>query len=584
MIEGFKQKLNSMLHPCVTLVLYKSSSCLPLFLTRNLDADESTTPPGSPPRNILTPLNNGRPNPAPPVVPASIMETLAKIASANKPNHTASAPAAAAAPAPAPAPVSTTPYTNPGAAGNVPSLSFLNHIQPGVPFIPTTQASAPPVNASALSFMTPQSHAPAMPNYGTQNGTASLTNGMPAAPPSAPAGGADPTALQVALIQQLIQNGLPADQIAAVVKALAGNNAPAPAAAPQANQGAYPMAAAGNGNGWAPPRTDDRDLRSPTSRARGRSRSRSPGRHWDRDSPRGERRFGDFGRNSPTRDRFDDRDRGRPYRQRSPAGRRGSSARHSEAPPPPDQKFLQFDPSLPQNHIRVLSRTLFVGGVTCPENELRNIFGRFGAVQTCIVNKEKRHAFVKMYTRKDAVSAKEAMEEGRSGDASLRTRWGVGFGPRDCSDYATGVSVIPIHKLTEADRKWMLTAPYGGSGGKPIQHGLVVEEPDIEIGAGVSSKAISRRMQTDKGGSHGPKSSHHREDDNRNDRRGGRRGGGRDQGHRRDEDRPAPSQNNVVDPSVPAFPFGITTDQNGMPVFPPGFVFPAPDATSNPPY
>ena len=45
----------------------------------------------------------------------------------------------------------------------------------------------------------------------------------------------------------------------------------------------------------------------------------------------------------------------------------------------------------------------------------------------------------------------------------------------------------------------MLTAEYGGSGGKPIEHGLVVEEPDIEIGAGVSSKAISRRMPTGKG-------------------------------------------------------------------------------------
>ena len=34
----------------------------------------------------------------------------------------------------------------------------------------------------------------------------------------------------------------------------------------------------------------------------------------------------------------------------------------------------------------------------------------------------------------------------------------------------------------------MLTAEYGGSGGKPIESGMVVEEPDIEIGAGVSSK------------------------------------------------------------------------------------------------
>lgn len=34
----------------------------------------------------------------------------------------------------------------------------------------------------------------------------------------------------------------------------------------------------------------------------------------------------------------------------------------------------------------------------------------------------------------------------------------------------------------------MLTAEYGGTGGKAIEGGMVVEEPDIEIGAGVSSK------------------------------------------------------------------------------------------------
>lgn len=39
----------------------------------------------------------------------------------------------------------------------------------------------------------------------------------------------------------------------------------------------------------------------------------------------------------------------------------------------------------------------------------------------------------------------------------------------------------------------MLTADYGGTGGKPIESGLVVEEPDIEIGAGVSSKGKSTR-------------------------------------------------------------------------------------------
>lgn len=34
----------------------------------------------------------------------------------------------------------------------------------------------------------------------------------------------------------------------------------------------------------------------------------------------------------------------------------------------------------------------------------------------------------------------------------------------------------------------MLTAEYGGTGDKQIEPGMVVEEPDIEIGAGVSSK------------------------------------------------------------------------------------------------
>jgi uncharacterized protein YbjQ (UPF0145 family) len=54
------------------------------------------------------------------------------------------------------------------------------------------------------------------------------------------------------------------------------------------------------------------------------------------------------------------------------------------------------------------------------EQELRNIFDRYGKVQTCIVNKDKRHAFVKMISRADAVSAKDAMEKNRTPDSQLR--------------------------------------------------------------------------------------------------------------------------------------------------------------------
>lgn len=111
----------------------------------------------------------------------------------------------------------------------------------------------------------------------------------------------------------------------------------------------------------------------------------------------------------------------------------------------------------------------------------------------------------------------------------------------------------------------MLTAPYGGSGGRPIETGLVIEEPDIEIGAGVSSKAISRRMQTDKGGSNGPKST--RGNPGQDDRYGKRRD--HDNGH----------QGNGGDPGnsgATDFPFGIGTLPNGMPNFPAGFAFPDP--------
>lgn len=161
------------------------------------------------------------------------------------------------------------------------------------------------------------------------------------------------------------------------------------------------------------------------------------------------------------------------------------------------------------------------------------------------------------------------------------TRWGVGFGPRDCSDYQTGVSIIPISKLTDADRKWMLSAEYGGSGGKPIESGMVVEEPDIEIGQGVSSKAISRRMQTDKGGQSGPKSGRDfDEDEHRRDRR-------RDD-DRKDRGHGGSAPFNLANmPSIPSYPYGMPQGMpqlvNGIPMFPPGFSFPGQPQQPPPP-
>ena len=57
-----------------------------------------------------------------------------------------------------------------------------------------------------------------------------------------------------------------------------------------------------------------------------------------------------------------------------------------------------------------------------PEEVLREIFSAFGHVQTCIVNVDKRHAFVKMLTRRDAMAAKDGMERYKASDMQLRVR------------------------------------------------------------------------------------------------------------------------------------------------------------------
>ncbi|KAK8094485.1 hypothetical protein PG997_001170 [Apiospora hydei] len=500
--------------------------------------DESTTPVGTPPPGPGLPGLPGfnganNPKPATTEAPNAIMEALANIARQNTsvppanngfpmPDHSYSAPAPQSAQAP--------PLSLPLTQGQPPAFPY--------------SAAQPPVNPSVMPFAYPPQatlpgQVPTVPV--TASSQPNGFPGAPANPMAPPMPGLDPAvAQQVQLIKLLIDQGISHDKIPALLATMQGGLQAMP---PAGGMAAAPPAQAPYGGVGAWPQTGPRP---DESRDRFDYGARSPPTGTATDHALG--RQGD----------------GTPVTHPVDPPRRG----HSPQPPfdrDPQVKWVDFDQSIPAGHIKVLSRTLFVGGVTCSEAELRSLFSQQGQVQTCIVNKDKRHAFVKMVTRRDAVAAKEAMES-----SQYRTRWGVGFGPRDCSDYSTGVSVIPINKLTEADRKWMLSAEYGGSGGRPIESGMVVEEPDIEIGAGVSSKAISRRMQTDKGGRHGPKSSRGGDEEDTNLARWRRNKDRRDD---RPEDKGLGMKQ---DPDVPQFPYGLATGPNGMPVFPPGFTFPAP--------
>ncbi|KAF4969386.1 hypothetical protein FSARC_3368 [Fusarium sarcochroum] len=533
--------------------------------------NDSTTPPGSPPPNLLGSYRGSAaatPTPSASSAPpapngSSILEALANIARQNTsaPSANPSLPAPAAS------------YNMPASGPPQPVSSAM----PSVSYPPASQ----PVNVPSLPF--------GLPQMAGQNGYPGTPLNNPSNPPN-PINGAVPSAAasgfgldpntqqQIMLIKALADQGIPFDKIPSLIQSM--TSGAGTGATPPVQQSPFPQSSHVPGQpAWGGPSGKPDDSRMPgyghtrsPPRYHGRSRSRSPDRGWGaRGSPRNGRDRLDYGHDSPNRGRHDDR-RGGDYRQRSPHGHRGRSETplHEQGPA---EKWVEYDSSLSSGHIKVYSRTLFVGGVTCSESELRGIFARFGTVQTCIVNKDKRHAFVKMLTRQDAVSAKQGTEDSRNLEVPLRTRWGVGFGPRDCSDYSTGVSIIPIHKLTEADRKWMLTAPFGGSGGRPIETGLSVEEPDIEIGAGVSSKAISRRMQTDKGGSNGPKSTRNRDEDLSRWRRSRDNGSTNGAHHRRDDHRDLPQEGQGMPSS---FPFGIGTLPNGMPNFPAGFSFPDP--------
>jgi len=80
------------------------------------------------------------------------------------------------------------------------------------------------------------------------------------------------------------------------------------------------------------------------------------------------------------------------------------------------------------------------------EDDLRAIFLAFGRVQTCIVNTDKRHAFVKMITRDEAVRAKEGMEHYKSPEMQLRVRSVISF----ILIYSSKFSSTDSHRLVGA--------------------------------------------------------------------------------------------------------------------------------------
>jgi protein NRD1 len=341
----------------------------------------STTPEGSPVPNVIPrggQQQNGTASAAPGQAAPDTSSILKALADMAKQNPTASAASGV--------PVQTNPFNVSNGQSAIPGSSSVDQAsQPA-----NGQAAVNPYGGTpfaalgnlAVNQFPPQTQTPN--SLAQQNPLAALLPQATAAP-AQPA--ITPDALQqVQLLQLLAAQGIPQDQWATALQILSlSNNANAGMGNMNPAQAAgYNMPTTGAQPAWpgradAASRDTDRDrererdyMRSPPGQYR--RRSRSPG--WDRrrDTSPPRRRespvYGEYHGESPGR-RGGDRDargrRGNDYRQRSPPGRRRRTStppRKDSTLPPPGPKLIEWDYSIGQGNIKVLSRTLFVGGVT----------------------------------------------------------------------------------------------------------------------------------------------------------------------------------------------------------------------------
>ncbi|KAG0198740.1 hypothetical protein BGX28_007861 [Mortierella sp. GBA30] len=177
--------------------------------------------------------------------------------------------------------------------------------------------------------------------------------------------------------------------------------------------------------------------------------------------------------------------------------------------PRQDGSEVKEDPTVGPDKIRVVSRTLWVGGTFIPtisEQDLEAIFAPKGQIATLIINQAKFNAFIKMSDRANAERCKADLDRTTVQGEVMKVGWGCGFGPRDCFDYTSGESVIPLDRLTDTDRRWLSHSVVGGFGQhETIRGGVRVFEPNIEAVTPDGREALPRRGKSfGTGGPGGP--------------------------------------------------------------------------------
>ncbi|KAJ3101064.1 hypothetical protein HK100_004602 [Physocladia obscura] len=163
--------------------------------------------------------------------------------------------------------------------------------------------------------------------------------------------------------------------------------------------------------------------------------------------------------------------------------------------------ILDPRPGASMRDVKIMTRTLFIGNLTntTTTDMVRTAFASHARVRVCgaTINAIKNTGFVKLYTREEAHAAKDAMNKFLIDGAPLTVGWGCGFGPREHFTYATGETAYPVTEMTDADRKAILGARFGGG---CADGGYLIEEPDIQDPYEFSEGGNSGRGNFSRGG------------------------------------------------------------------------------------
>ncbi|XBW37316.1 hypothetical protein QEN19_002898 [Hanseniaspora menglaensis] len=178
-------------------------------------------------------------------------------------------------------------------------------------------------------------------------------------------------------------------------------------------------------------------------------------------------------------------------------------------------KPVLHDSTCPMNSVKVMSRTLFIGGINSRDTkkELVNRLKAYGEIQTCFLNNKKGHGFVKAYSRAEAENIIKTFNVLSSQDQhELRVRWALGFGPRAYFNFDTGISTVPLYVVTDSEKEWAKLSEWGGTNGKEMVSGMLFEEPDynpnetskinnkrldFQAHGNISNKPLSQRKATE---------------------------------------------------------------------------------------